>query len=284
MTMDKTIVAYVPVLHRGYLDFFKKFGEGNTLLIPDEEMTGMTEYIWRDMRALTQAEVAVVISSLRIFNSVKIADIGMVIDASRSGTIIMPQEDISFEIAKLLPAGAEVVFDPVFLRWNRFNVTKKDEVFWGREIEEADFSRMIMDVAGTERVSSSDWWRQIGAVAFNEKGILISAHNHHLPSELEPYYSGDPRTVFKQGEFIEYSTAVHAEADLVAKAANKGISLAGSELFVTTFPCPPCANLLSRTGIKTLYVTDGYSLLDAKRIFSESGIEIVRIIKKPSSV
>jgi hypothetical protein len=62
-----TVVAYVPVIHAGYLNFFRKNGEGGTLLIPDESITSQIEYLWRDMRALRPEEIIPAIGSLGIF-------------------------------------------------------------------------------------------------------------------------------------------------------------------------------------------------------------------------
>ncbi|MFA5052492.1 MAG: deaminase [Parcubacteria group bacterium] len=275
-----TIVAYVPVLHRGYIEFFKKYA-GGTLLIPDKTIISAIEYLKRDMRALENEEISSSIRSLGILDEIKNADINDIIAESRKGPIIMPKEDISSEIAKLLPTETNIVFDSVFLRWNKFNVLQEEPVFWDKEITSENFDSSVLKTAFREKELSSDWWRQIGAVAFRDGNILLAAHNHHLPTELEPYYSGDPRTPFNAGEHIELSSSIHAEAALIAEAAKKGISLAGAEVFVSTFPCPPCANLLSQAGIKTLYVTEGYSRLDAKRIFAENGIGIVKVKKDP---
>ena len=279
--MGNAIVAYVPVIHTGYLDFFRKYGKDGLLLIPDKSITDRIEYIWRDMRALRPEEIIAALTPLNIFKEIRLADMEAIIMESRKGQLIMPDEDISAEIAEFLP-GADIVFYSSFLRWNSFNVLRQETVFWDREMDETEFLSSVVEEALRKSRHSSDWWRQIGAVAFRDGKILLAEHNRHLPTELEPFYSGDPRTVFKQGEHIEFSSAIHAEAALVAKAAKEGISLKGADVLVSAFPCPPCANLLSQVGIKTLYVTEGYSRLDAKRIFAEYGIEVVKI-KRPSS-
>jgi dCMP deaminase len=280
--MEKTIVAYTPVIHAGYLNFFREYGKDGLLLIPDRSVTDRIEYFWRDMRALKADEIIAALTPLDIFKEIRLADMETIITESRKGRLVMPEEDISIEIAKLIPE-ADIVFYSAFLRWNNFNVLQQKTVFWDREMDETEFLSSVVEEALRESGHSSDWWRQIGTVAFRGKDILLAEHNRHLPTELEPYYSGDPRTVFKQGEHIEFSSAIHAEAALVAKAAKKGIILENADIFVSAFPCPPCANLLSQVGIKTLYVLEGYSRLDAKRIFAEYGIEVVKI-KRPSSV
>lgn len=274
------IIAYTPVIHRGYIDFFRRFGKGSALLIPNDEILSSVEYLWRDMRALSPEEVKLAIKALNIFSEIFVVDKAELTRRCSGGIeIVMPEEDISLEIQKLLPENAPIRLIPFFLRWNNWNVLREELVFWDREEDAVEIFR----VALSEKDKSSDWWRQVGAMAFKREKTLLVAHNRHLPTPHEPYFSGDPRTVFRPGECIEYSTAIHAEAALVAEAAKRGLSLLGADVFVTTFPCPPCANLLSQVGIRTLYVLGGYSKLDAKRILESAGIEVVKIKNPPSS-
>jgi dCMP deaminase len=285
MKLKKIIIAYTPVLHRGYLDFFMKFGKGNTLLIPNKEVTDLIEYIWRDMRAMSQEEIMISLWALNsqdknfkgTFSKMRIVGIDSIIKSLSDGEVIMPEEDISLEIKKLLPKDAKIRFVSAFLRWNNFNVLHQNTNFWDSEIKADEFMSSMINMAECERMKSSDWWRQVAAIVFKKNKVLLKAYNHHLPTEHEAHYSGDPRTVFKQGQHIDYSIANHAEATLIARAAREGIKLEGAEMLVTTFPCPPCANLISETGIKKLYVINGYSKLDAKRIFTKAGIEVVKI-------
>jgi dCMP deaminase len=279
--MTNIVVAYTPVIHRGYVDFFREYGMGGLLLIPDKSVTDKIEYIWRDTRALAPEDLIPALKTLGIFADVRLANLDDILAISRESELVMPEEDISFELAKLLPE-ARISFHCSFLRWNNFNVLRQETVYWDREMEETEFLSQVIGLAIRESELSSDWWRQIGAVAFRGGEILLSAHNQHLPTELEPYYKGDPRTVFHAGEHIEFSSAIHAEAALVAEAAKRGLSLLGADVLVSAYPCPPCANLLSQLGIKTLYVLGGYSRLDAKEIFAKKGIEVVKI-KRPAS-
>lgn len=278
----RIVIAHIPVLHKGYLSFLEQ-GRGGELLIPDKEILSLEEYLWRDMRALDPHETATAIKAFQIFAAVKVVGKSDIVSVSSEAEIMMPEEDISFKIAELLPKGIKISFVPVFLRWNNFNVLNEGVKFWDREQDEDDFLSSVIAAAKAETGRSTDWWRQVGAAVFRDGEIIFVTHNRHLPTPLEPFYSGDPRTVFQQGQFIEYSSAIHAEAAIVSQAARTGTNLSGADMFVTTYPCPPCANLISQTGIRTLYVADGYSRLDAKEIFAKAKIEVVKI-NKPSSL
>ena len=103
----------------------------------------------------------------------------------------------------------------------------------------------------------------------------MKVHNHAVPSEMMPYVEGDPRSDFSKGVNIELSTSFHCEAQLIAEAARKGVSLEDAELYVTTFPCPVCARLVAYSGIKKLYYADGYGVLDGERVLKSQGVEII---------
>jgi dCMP deaminase len=107
---------------------------------------------------------------------------------------------------------------------------------------------------------------------------MLSAHNTHLPSVYEVYYAGDPRSNFNAGESIEISKAIHSEASIIAQASKYGVSTKGCELFVTTFPCPACANLIALSGITRVYFADGYSLVGSIDVLREYGVEVVRVV------
>lgn len=88
---------------------------------------------------------------------------------------------------------------------------------------------------------------------------------------------GDPRSNFFQGVGLDLSTATHAEAGLIAAAARAGRSTDGATMFVTTYPCPPCAKLIAGAGIARLYYRDGYAVLDGADVLAAAGIEVVHV-------
>ena len=123
---------------------------------------------------------------------------------------------------------------------------------------------------------SVDWWRQVGAALRFADGTLEAATNVHHPHELAPYAAGDPRSNFTQGVELELSTATHAEAALIAQAARAGHATAGGEIYVTDFPCPPCAKLIAGAGIARVVFREGYAVLDGQDVLEAAGVEIVR--------
>lgn len=272
--MSAAILAYIPVLHQGYLDFFQRHPEAKNLYLVGESFTQSVESFQKDIRALPTEQMQKAIQALNAFDNVAVmetTDISSKIASHDS--LIMPNEVIMHDIAKQLGRGNEnlpIAFDTVFLRWDKNKILEQTPVSSAQP-------GSVMDIADSLKNHSADWWRQVGAVVVKNGEVLLQTHNQHVPTPLEPYYHGDPRADFHKGELIELSTAMHAEANIIAQAARDGIALAQSDLYVTTFPCPVCAKLIAYSGIKRVYYQDGYAMLDGESILTSQGVEIVKV-------
>ncbi len=135
----------------------------------------------------------------------------------------------------------------------------------------------LVGAADARAAQSVDWWRQVGASIRFADGTIAAAGNDHEPHRLAAYAAGDPRSNFFKGVALELSTATHAEARLVAQAAREGVSSEGAVMYVTDFPCPPCAKLIAAAGVKRLYFRAGYAVLDGQDVLQGAGVEIVRV-------
>lgn len=275
----KSVIAYVPALHSGYIQFFKKNGgEDAVLYVLDRSLLDEEPRLYRDMRALSPEEAVKAISPLGYFKDVKILGLENLEEVkSLKAEKIMPKEEISLTVAKKYFKDDVVFDDSIFLRWDRDRAVLEKEVPCDRTVSYEGLVKEMMDKAGEEAEKSPDWWRQVGAVLVFENEIRDRSYNTHKPSDYSLYVVGDSRSNFDAGERIELVTSIHAEAAIVAKAALEGKSMKGAELYVTTFPCPTCAKLLSGTGIKRIFFRDGYSLLDAYDVLHDAGIEVVLV-------
>jgi dCMP deaminase len=130
---------------------------------------------------------------------------------------------------------------------------------------------------------SSDWWRRVGALAARDGQVLYVAHNEHGPTEYAPYIDGDPRNEFHRGVRIDLSTAIHAEAKIVADAARDGVSLNGADLYVSTFPCPACARLVAESGFRRCFFAGPYAVLDGDAILRSAGVELIWVDTAPAA-
>lgn len=277
----KNLIAYIPALHKGYMNLFHEI-EADILSIIGENLISSIpdlDYVTRkdSIRGIPSDVMKVIIESLNIFKKVEILDLNSLgLLKRKSGDILMPDEDVSRSIAENFLAGRYVKFYSIFLRWNKLNVTKIKNPSCS-EIPISDFEKEVISIASEESKKSLDWWRQVGALIVKEKQILLIGHNKHFPTEQAPYIFGDPRSVFTKGVKIELSTSIHAEANLIAKAARLGIPLENSEIFVTDFPCPPCAKLIAESGIKKCFFLKGYAILDGEDVLQKKGVEIIKV-------
>ncbi len=272
------VVAYVPVLHRGYRNFFEKYRDAKSFLLFGEELIKESDYLHKEIRALDPQDASSALQAWRLGPTVAVATLGYlkVLNASKS-QIVMPDEDVCRQVAKKHLPDCTITFDSIFLRWNRENVLQEKELQADRTMLVTDLDGEFMSLAAIKAEHSSDWWRQVGAVAAREGEVLLTAYNHHLPSPHTPYVDGDPRNAFSKGVNIELGTALHAEKGIICEAARQGIALEGAYLYVTTFPCPPCAKAIVAAGFKRCYYSTGYAMLDGETILKQSGVEIIHV-------
>lgn len=271
------VIAYVPALHKGYVEFFKTY-PGTLYLLGSDFMSKMPR-MERDIRAMDPELMKQIIESMGIYHTVTvISEKNKDELLEEVDTIIMPDEDASRAFGKTYLSGKEVRYVPTFLRWDKQISTKEFEVPADRVISEKERDKEILGKATKEAEKSPDWWRQVGAIITKEGSPLLVGHNAPLVGGVYAFGSmGDPRSNFDAGERIDLSLVLHAEAGLIAEAAREGIPLKGSSLYVTTFPCPTCAKSIARAGITRVYYAKGYSLLDAEQVLKAANVEIVLV-------
>ncbi|MDD5068472.1 MAG: deaminase [Candidatus Pacebacteria bacterium] len=287
--MKKVLVAFVPVIHLGYLDFFKK--HNCPLYVIGSEFYAEFPKLERDVRALSPEIISTALKAIKIPREVVLLtkkDLGDL----KKVSIVMPDDELSREFAEKYLKGTKIDFESIFLRWNKIITTSEFTVPPNRTISYETFDREMFPKVRKEAKKSSDWWRQNGAILLRDGKILVESHNRHLPTDLSMDVFGDPRSNFDAGEKLtkkiggmeitpnDLSTVIHAEASVIGIAAKKGIPLEGTSLYCTTFPCPTCAKLVAEAGIKKVFYEKGYSILDAERILQAFGIEIILVKEK----
>lgn len=276
----KAVVAYIPVLHQGYLEFLRSQIDLKFIFVIDSRIALELEpSLKKDIRALHSNDVVKILTTM-FSESCGVYGVMTGDYLSNVEKIVMPDEDISKAFAKRFLTGREIHYESVFLRWDRTNSTRQDEIAEEITMSSGTFDKKVIRDCEVESAKSSDWWRQVGGCIVKNGSVLLPPiHNEHVPSPNRPYYDGDPRIYSRRGENIERGTAMHVELSLIAKAAEIGMSLAGASLYVTTFPCPWCAKAIAYSGISKVYFEEGYSVLDAQNILAENDVELIRVTK-----
>jgi dCMP deaminase len=273
----KQVLLYLPVVHAGHEAFFARHGDAAEVLILGTGFRGVFKSLAKDIRALPPARAAQFLQVMLPDTPIRVIEPADLPAAVSAETLVLPDEDITRALAAEhdLAHGRELVFDKTFLRWDReWSQARRPADFDGK-IAAGELPRALLARARELSGRSSDWWRQVGAMAVRGDEILGAAWNHHGPTEYAPYLDGDPRDGFSRGVRADLSTAIHAEASVVAQAARAGVPLDGADLFVTTFPCPACARLIAESGFRRCYFAGPYSVLDGDDILHAAGIELL---------
>jgi dCMP deaminase len=274
----KQTVLYLPVVHAGYEAFLTRHADSDEILILGSGFASVFPSMKKEIRALEpQRAAGYVRLMLRGRVRVRVIEPTDIPDAFTADTVVLPDDEMMRTLTghPEFPSTALCRFDSVFLRWDRpWSRAARPARFDG-QMSRSAWDRDFMDCAWRQARRSSDWWRQVGAVAVREGQVLGAAYNHHHPTEYAPYIDGDPRNEFSRGVRPDLSTAIHAEASLVAQAARDGVSLAGADLYVSTFPCPSCARIVVEAGFTRCFFAGSYSVLDGEGILRSAGVELV---------
>lgn len=275
-------IAYIPVLHQGYLTFLRRQPLDRLLLLSPEIIPTSIEYLHKDLRAVGVLDMQRAIDGLTLVGQVELAVPEKLNELSNTeDVLVLPDEDISRAlVAQYFPgpeAATRITYSPIFLRWDKKTATEEKMPNIESEMTADGLQKKWFKMAYHEAGKASDWWRHVGAVVVKDGRPLLTAYNQQLPSEQQSYVDGDARALFHAGEQIELTSAIHAEASLIAHAARAGIALEGTELFVTTFPCPPCAKLVAASGITKMYFSEGYAMFDGELILQAAGVEMIKV-------
>jgi dCMP deaminase len=273
----KQILLYLPVLHGGYESFFERHSDAGAVLVLGAGFRAEFPSLAKDIRALAPERAARYLRGALPGVPVDVVEPDGLAAAVTGDPLVLPDEEVTRAIAARygLGAGRELIFDTTFLRWDReWSKAQRPASFDG-EIAVGDLPAGLIARARRLAGNSSDWWRQVGAIAVRDGDLLGYAWNRHLPSEYSPYIDGDPRDGFSRGVRPDLSTALHAEAAIIAGAARDGVSLRGADLFVTTFPCPACARLVAEAGFARCYFAGPYSVLDGEGVLRAAGVRLL---------
>ena len=121
--------------------------------------------------------------------------------------------------------------------------------------------------------------RHVGAVLVKEKKILATGYNG-VPSGIS--HCSDvgclrDKEQVPSGQRHELCRGLHAEQNAILQAAYHGVSIQGSVLFCTNFPCVICSKMLINAGIRQIFYLEGYPDSLSERMLKEAGMDLRRI-------
>lgn len=123
--------------------------------------------------------------------------------------------------------------------------------------------------------------RTVGAVIVREKRILATGYNG-APNGV-PHCFELPGGCLREamhipsGQRQELCRGLHAEQNAILQASAFGVSLKGSEIYVTHQPCVTCAKMLINAGITRVVFIGSYPDELALEMLREGNIKLERI-------
>lgn len=111
--------------------------------------------------------------------------------------------------------------------------------------------------------------KKVGAIARTPQDVLVYSWNGRP--------TGDDNCCEVDAD-LTHPDVLHAESNLVAKAAREGVSLKGADIFVTLSPCLACAKQLFQAGVASVTYEEEYRLTDGVQFLHNHKIPCLKEI------
>lgn len=135
------------------------------------------------------------------------------------------------------------------------------------DLKQIRYDSLYVDLANRIAQMSYAVKRQVGAIAVKNNNILSFGFNGTPAGFLNTCEDSHGKTL---------PWVIHAEANLVSKAAAEGLSLRGSTVYITTAPCDNCALLLIQAGVERVVFDDYYKTDSGISYLNDSGIQVTK--------
>jgi dCMP deaminase len=126
--------------------------------------------------------------------------------------------------------------------------------------------QFFMSVAQLMATRSTCDRLRVGAVFTRNNRILVTGYNGALPGRD---HCDEVGHLMHEGHCVR---TVHAEENAVAQAAQHGVSLENSTLYVTHLPCLKCFKLCLASGVKVICFGETYGTADMSVYHSLQGM------------
>lgn len=270
----RVLILSIPVIHKGYIEFFKKIKKDieHIYIIPEQMIREFSEFK-PDIASIDSETISNLLKFFG-FKNISILKKNELITLVNQSVMFI-KDDISRKLYEKYFKQSDVLWKPVFLRWDRSSIVSTNPT--EEEISHDIFDQNMMREAYKEAEKSSDWWRQVGSVLVRGTEIVLKGYNQGIPNDHSPYQVGAVRDFLKPGELPDLANFIHSEQKIIASAAKEGIPLKGVALYVTHFPCAVCAKLIAFSGIEYCYFGEGSSNLDGRDVLLSAGVKIVQV-------
>jgi dCMP deaminase len=274
MTEKRILVINIPVIHNGFLSFIKKNQKNiSEIYLAENRMVEKILGMKEDIASLDY-KTAQKFLGVFGFKKIRILNRGSLKNL-KNKKLLLVNDQLSRKLAETFFSENNIKWSNVFLRWDADSVLAEHSV---DEKKSADLQdKKWMREAYKEARNSGDWWRNVGAIVVKDGSVILRAYNQSVPTDYTIYQVGNVRDYIKAGEKQELASSIHSEQKIISEAARQGISLEGTSLYITHFPCPVCTKLIIFSGIKKCFFSEGASNLDGEKLLKLFGIKLLAV-------
>src|SRR3989344_1457396 len=158
--MKKVLAAYIPVLHKGYLDLFQRHKDCDELyIIGGEVLSDFDHVVRKDIRRVAPEMMRGVIEGLDIFESVKLLDKKTAKELGKQkNVLVLADDEITRDLATKEFPNCEIEWDKAFLRWHRDNTLEQNAVDPDETVSVEEADRQLMAKAKEVGGGGLDWY------------------------------------------------------------------------------------------------------------------------------
>lgn len=145
-----------------------------------------------------------------------------------------------------------------------------------------DWVEYFFDIAKTVAEKSKDPTTKVGAIVVNDSRRILATGFNGIPIGVADDKDIYPERYDRSRD--KYLYVSHAEANVIAFAANEGVSLKGGTMYVTLHPCVECSKAIIMAGIKEVHCIDvpraenrewTHHLDIARKMLNEAGVKLI---------
>jgi dCMP deaminase len=142
------------------------------------------------------------------------------------------------------------------------------------------WDQYFMEICAVVAKRSTCTRAAVGAVIVRNRNILATGYNgapsgmpHCTEAGCLIYTSTNPNGETEENCF----RTIHAEINAIAQSAKSGVSIQGSDIYVTHSPCIHCLKVVINTGINRICYGRPYKLEQVAELVRLSGVTMERI-------
>ncbi|MDO8656168.1 MAG: deaminase, partial [Nanoarchaeota archaeon] len=196
---------------------------------------------------------------------------------------VLPLDDYESTLAEIQTGGWGEVYVNGTIVWVTSETIESAKIIPHMHIDVTSdpFDLEMMERTKEMIEKSNCWLDPAGAVFVSDGKVLVeSTSTSFNGSRCREIPINFAELDLNAGERIMFCDSLHAERMGISEAAKRGIPLTESTMYVSKFPCRPCAMSVIAAGITTIvFEKESYGLLETADLFEANNIALKKIVR-----